>query len=100
MPDEINDAISTLNERITVSKFSNLQTREKKIRSYLKQYKQLPCYGFNSCKIILFSSNIAHYLLKPNLTCQQLLVLFMQTVKPMIFNFQRSKREPNILLDK
>ena len=55
IPKEIHEAIATLNEKITVSKFSKLQTKEKQILSYLKQYLHFPCFGFNSGKHLLWS---------------------------------------------
>ena len=50
IPNEINDAITKIEKRIISSRFSKLQTREKNILAYLKKFKELPCYGFNSGK--------------------------------------------------
>ena len=48
IPPEIAAAVSKLDEIITSHHFSKKQTREKALRTYLKQMYTLPCYAFNS----------------------------------------------------
>ena len=50
IPQEISQAIATLNERIISSQFSKTQLKQKSVLYYLKSCLTLPCYGFNSAK--------------------------------------------------
>ena len=50
IPQEIKQAISTLNEKIFSSQFSKHQLKQKSVLHYLKSCLTLPCYGFNSAK--------------------------------------------------